>query len=92
MQEDTDAAIPYCIAVGDVRKLVHFFMARGQLKEALLVAQVQAQSHTRTSEGGRGRERVPLTERRPDGQSQGWPSLLLASQPQGLCHGHADLL
>lgn len=51
MQEDTDAAIPYCMAVGDVRKLVRFFVARGQLQEALLVAQVQG-SHTAV--GGRG--------------------------------------
>lgn len=67
MQEDTDAAIPYCMAVGDVRKLVRFFVARGQLQEALLVAQVQG-SHT-----ARRGERVLLTERRLDGQSQGRP-------------------
>ncbi|KAK1341732.1 hypothetical protein QTO34_016480 [Cnephaeus nilssonii] len=48
MQEDTDATIPYCIAVGDVRKLVHFFMARGQLKEALLVAQAACEGNMQT--------------------------------------------
>lgn len=40
IQEDKDDVIPYCIAIGDVKKLVNFFMSRGQLKEALLVAQV----------------------------------------------------
>ncbi|KAM6972140.1 WD repeat-containing protein 17 [Aplochiton taeniatus] len=39
MQEENDNVIPYCIATGDVRKLVTFFTSRGQLKEALLVAQ-----------------------------------------------------
>ncbi|KAK0130633.1 WD repeat-containing protein 17 [Merluccius polli] len=39
MAEDNDDAIPYCIATGDVKKLVNFFSGRGQLKEALLVAQ-----------------------------------------------------
>ncbi|KAM6220321.1 WD repeat-containing protein 17 isoform 5-T5 [Rhynchocyon petersi] len=39
IQEDKDDAIPYCIATGDVKKLVNFFTSRGQLKEALLVAQ-----------------------------------------------------
>lgn len=41
IQEDKDDVVPYCIAIGDVKKLVHFFMSRGQLKEALLVAQVK---------------------------------------------------
>lgn len=41
IQEDKDDVIPYCIAIGDVKKLVHFFMSRGQLKEALLVAQAK---------------------------------------------------
>jgi hypothetical protein len=40
MQEENHDVIPYCIATGDVRKLVSFFTARGQLNEALLVAQV----------------------------------------------------
>ena len=40
MAEDNDDAIPYCIATGDVKKLVNFFSGRGQLKEALLVVQV----------------------------------------------------
>ncbi|XP_060780872.1 WD repeat-containing protein 17 isoform X1 [Neoarius graeffei] len=39
MQEGNDDVIPYCIATGDVKKLVSFFTSRGQLKEALLVAQ-----------------------------------------------------
>uniref|UniRef100_A0A8B9GTH9 WD repeat domain 17 n=1 Tax=Astyanax mexicanus TaxID=7994 RepID=A0A8B9GTH9_ASTMX len=39
MQEGNDDVIPYCIATGDVKKLVNFFTSRGQLKEALLVAQ-----------------------------------------------------
>nr|XP_029499403.1 WD repeat-containing protein 17-like [Oncorhynchus nerka] len=39
MQEENHDVIPYCIATGDVRKLVNFFTARGQLNEALLVAQ-----------------------------------------------------
>ncbi|KAG5848338.1 hypothetical protein ANANG_G00097430 [Anguilla anguilla] len=39
MQEDNNDVIPYCIATGDVKKLVNFFTSRGQLKEALLVAQ-----------------------------------------------------
>lgn len=45
IQEDKDDVIPYCIAVGDVKKLVNFFMSRGQLKEALLIAQVQPRNY-----------------------------------------------
>lgn len=41
MAEDNDDAIPYCIATGDIKKLVTFFTGRGQLLEALLIAQVQ---------------------------------------------------
>uniref|UniRef100_A0A4W6CYL3 WD repeat domain 17 n=1 Tax=Lates calcarifer TaxID=8187 RepID=A0A4W6CYL3_LATCA len=40
MAEDNDDAIPYCIATGDIKKLVTFFTGRGQLLEALLIAQV----------------------------------------------------
>uniref|UniRef100_A0A3B5BCH7 WD repeat domain 17 n=1 Tax=Stegastes partitus TaxID=144197 RepID=A0A3B5BCH7_9TELE len=40
MAEDNDDAIPYCIATGDIKKLVAFFSGRGQLLEALLIAQV----------------------------------------------------
>lgn len=40
IQEENDDVIPYCIAIGDVKKLVSFFTSRGQLKEALLVVQV----------------------------------------------------
>lgn len=43
--EDNDDTIPYCIATGDIKKLVTFFTGRGQLLEALIIAQVQ---------GGRG--------------------------------------
>uniref|UniRef100_A0A672N444 WD repeat-containing protein 17-like n=1 Tax=Sinocyclocheilus grahami TaxID=75366 RepID=A0A672N444_SINGR len=39
MQEGNDDVIPYCIATGEVKKLVNFFTSRGQLKEAVLVAQ-----------------------------------------------------
>lgn len=49
IQEDKDDVIPYCIAIGEVKKLVNFFMSRGQLKEALLVAQVQLHHCTRCS-------------------------------------------
>ncbi|XP_062932888.1 WD repeat-containing protein 17 isoform X4 [Cynocephalus volans] len=48
IQEDKDDVIPYCIAVGDVKKLVHFFMSRGQLKEALLVAQAACEENMQT--------------------------------------------
>lgn len=41
MAEDNDDAIPYCIATGDIKKLVTFFSSRGQLLEALLITQVQ---------------------------------------------------
>lgn len=41
MAEDNDDAIPYCIATGDIKKLVTFFSGRGQLLEALLIAQVR---------------------------------------------------
>lgn len=53
IQEDKDDVIPYCIAIGDVKKLVNFFMLRGQLKEALLVAQVQPHNYTGCTRGGR---------------------------------------
>ncbi|KAL4679298.1 hypothetical protein H8959_008948, partial [Pygathrix nigripes] len=45
IQEDKDDVIPYCIAIGDVKKLVHFFMSRGRLKEALLVAQAACEGN-----------------------------------------------
>lgn len=41
MAEDNDDAIPYCIATGDIKKLVAFFTGRGQLRQALIIAQVQ---------------------------------------------------
>ncbi|XP_030099404.1 WD repeat-containing protein 17 isoform X10 [Mus musculus] len=45
IQEDKDDVIPYCIATGDVKKLVNFFVSRGQLKEALLVAQAACEGN-----------------------------------------------
>lgn len=45
MDEDNDDAIPFCIATGDVQKLVTFFTRRGQLLEALLIAQVWGRGH-----------------------------------------------
>ncbi|XP_062068855.1 WD repeat-containing protein 17 isoform X4 [Lepus europaeus] len=48
IQEDKDDVIPYCIAIGDVRKLVNFFMSRGQLKEALLIAQAACEGNMQT--------------------------------------------
>lgn len=46
MAEDNDDAIPYCVATGDIKKLVTFFTGRGQLLEALIIAQV----HTLTGD------------------------------------------
>lgn len=40
MAEDNDEAIPYCVATGEIKKLVAFFRGRGQLLEALIMAQV----------------------------------------------------
>ncbi|XP_073075306.1 WD repeat-containing protein 17 isoform X4 [Manis javanica] len=48
IQEDKDDVIPYCIAIGDVKKLVNFLMSRGQLKEALLVAQAACEGNMQT--------------------------------------------
>uniref|UniRef100_H0W2T3 WD repeat domain 17 n=1 Tax=Cavia porcellus TaxID=10141 RepID=H0W2T3_CAVPO len=48
IQEDKDDVIPYCIAIGDVKKLVTFFMSRGQLKEALLIVQAACEGNTQT--------------------------------------------
>ncbi|XP_059902752.1 WD repeat-containing protein 17 isoform X2 [Gadus macrocephalus] len=48
MAEDNDDAIPYCIATGDVKKLVNFFSGRGQLKEALVVAQGACEGNIHT--------------------------------------------
>ncbi|NWY04358.1 WDR17 protein, partial [Nothoprocta ornata] len=49
IQEENDDVIPYCIAVGDVKKLVSFFTSRGQLKDALLVAQAACEGNIQTS-------------------------------------------
>lgn len=49
MAEDNDDAIPYCIATGDIKKLVSFFTGRGQLLEALLIAQVQGDNFWRAA-------------------------------------------
>ncbi|KAM7111640.1 WD repeat-containing protein 17 isoform 2-T2 [Molossus nigricans] len=46
--EDKDDVIPYCIATGDVRKLVDFFVSRGQLQEALLIAQAACEGNMQT--------------------------------------------
>nr|XP_045011869.1 WD repeat-containing protein 17 isoform X5 [Jaculus jaculus] len=48
IQEDKDDVIPYCIAIGDVKKLVNFFISRGQLKEALLVTQAACEGNMQT--------------------------------------------
>ncbi|XP_044282658.1 WD repeat-containing protein 17-like [Varanus komodoensis] len=48
IQEENDDVIPYCIATGDVKKLVTFFTSRGQLKEALLVAQAACEGNIQT--------------------------------------------
>ncbi|XP_053441219.1 WD repeat-containing protein 17 isoform X2 [Nycticebus coucang] len=48
IEEDKDDVIPYCIAIGDVKKLVSFFTSRGQLKEALLVAQAAYEGNMQT--------------------------------------------
>lgn len=50
MAEDNDDAIPYCIATGDIKKLVTFFTGRGQLLEAVLIAQVQRQREGETQQ------------------------------------------
>ncbi|XP_053258582.1 WD repeat-containing protein 17 isoform X2 [Podarcis raffonei] len=50
IQEENDDVIPYCIATGDVKKLVTFFTSRGQLKEALLVAQSACEGNMQTSQ------------------------------------------
>lgn len=64
IQEDKDDVIPYCIAVGDVKKLVNFFMSRGQLKEALLVAQVKPLNMTMYAFMGRVTEEIRLNRLR----------------------------
>ncbi|XP_039176577.1 WD repeat-containing protein 17 isoform X1 [Crotalus tigris] len=47
IQEENDEVIPYCIAIGDVKKLVTFFISSGQLKEALLVAQAACEGNVK---------------------------------------------
>lgn len=47
MAEDNDDAIPYCIATGDIKKLVTFFTGRGQLLEALLITQGACEGNIR---------------------------------------------
>ncbi|XP_073499829.1 WD repeat-containing protein 17 isoform X3 [Phyllobates terribilis] len=49
IEEENDDVIPYCIATGDVKKLVNFFTSRGQLKEALLVAQAACEGNILTN-------------------------------------------
>ncbi|KAJ6668643.1 hypothetical protein lerEdw1_012125 [Lerista edwardsae] len=48
IQEENDGVIPYCVATGDVKKLVMFFTSRGQLKEALLVSQAACEGNMQT--------------------------------------------
>ncbi|NWV38305.1 WDR17 protein, partial [Grantiella picta] len=57
IQEENDDVIPYCIAIGDVEKLVSFFTLRGQLKEALLVAQAACEGNI---------QKLPLSTRSGD--------------------------
>uniref|UniRef100_A0A3Q1GCY8 WD repeat domain 17 n=1 Tax=Acanthochromis polyacanthus TaxID=80966 RepID=A0A3Q1GCY8_9TELE len=52
MAEDNDDAIPYCVATGDIKKLVAFFSSRGQLLEALLIAQGACEGNIRMFVGG----------------------------------------
>lgn len=47
MAEDNDDAIPYCIATGEINKLVSFFRGKGQLLEALLIAQGACEGNIR---------------------------------------------
>ncbi|XP_044143397.1 WD repeat-containing protein 17 isoform X2 [Bufo gargarizans] len=49
IEEENDDVIPYCIATGDVKKLVNFFTSRGQLKEALLVAQAACEGNIQSN-------------------------------------------
>ncbi|XP_066092130.1 WD repeat-containing protein 17 isoform X3 [Saccopteryx bilineata] len=51
IQEDKDDVILYCIATGDVKKLVTFFMSRGQLTDALLVAQAACEGNVPSAPG-----------------------------------------
>lgn len=53
MADDNDDAIPYCIATGDIKKLVSFFTSRGQLLEALLIVQVTEGAGHRARPAGR---------------------------------------
>ncbi|XP_077158539.1 WD repeat-containing protein 17 isoform X3 [Paroedura picta] len=50
IQEENNDVIPYCIATGDVKKLVKFYTSRGQLQEALLVAQAAWEGNMQTSQ------------------------------------------
>ncbi|KAM6440167.1 WD repeat-containing protein 17 isoform 1-T4 [Liasis olivaceus] len=56
IQEENDDVIPYCIATGDVKKLVTFFISRGQLKEALLVAQAACEGNMKTFQSSASEE------------------------------------
>ncbi|XP_075716349.1 WD repeat-containing protein 17 isoform X1 [Rhinoderma darwinii] len=49
IEEENDDVIPYCIATGDVKKLINFFTSRGQLKEALLVAQAACEGNIQSN-------------------------------------------
>uniref|UniRef100_I3JI18 WD repeat domain 17 n=1 Tax=Oreochromis niloticus TaxID=8128 RepID=I3JI18_ORENI len=54
MAEDNDDAIPYCVATGDIKKLVTFFSGRGQLLEALLIAQGACEGNIRAPQSSAG--------------------------------------
>ncbi|XP_013910742.1 PREDICTED: WD repeat-containing protein 17 isoform X1 [Thamnophis sirtalis] len=56
IQEENDDVIPYCIAIGDVKKLVTFFISKGQLKEALLVAQAACEGNIKAFQGSAAEE------------------------------------
>ncbi|XP_077574603.1 WD repeat-containing protein 17 isoform X1 [Stigmatopora nigra] len=67
--EDNDDAIPYCIATGDVNKLVTFFTGRGQLLEALLVAQGACEGNIRSPQTSSTNHKTNDVENRQQYQS-----------------------
>ncbi|KAK1791973.1 hypothetical protein P4O66_013194, partial [Electrophorus voltai] len=82
MKEGSNDVIPYCIATGDVKKLVNFFSSRGQLKEALLVAQVHLQPRYTCSPGTPAAQ-VHLQPRYTS--SPGTPAAQVHLQPRYTC-------
>uniref|UniRef100_A0A3B5LRY2 Gem-associated protein 5 TPR domain-containing protein n=1 Tax=Xiphophorus couchianus TaxID=32473 RepID=A0A3B5LRY2_9TELE len=57
MADDNDDAIPYCIATGDIKKLVSFFTSRGQLLEALLIVQGACEGNIRSPQSSNNKNR-----------------------------------